>query len=106
MTTSGSERTLLDMQISGQAAPAQGVIVYPNPANEVVNIGFDVPSKGAAVLIQFYGSDGRLLSSEVSNFTEGRQTFTISTYDFPTGLVIYSLLVGDDSFSGRFVKQN
>ncbi len=105
MATSDLERSLLNVQISGQASPAQGVIVYPNPAKEVVHIGFDVPSNGAEVLVRFYGSDGRLLLSQVSDFAQGRQTFTISTSGFPSGLVTYSLLVGDHRFTGRFVKQ-
>ena len=106
MATSDLERTLLDVQLTGQAVSAQGVAVYPNPAGTVVNIGFDVPPSGAEVLVQFYGADGRLLSSAVSGFAGGRQSLTVPISGFPAGLVTYSLMVGGDRFSGKFVKQN
>jgi hypothetical protein len=65
--------------------PASKLLLYPNPAGDVVNVEFEVEGKGELLFIDMWGRQVIRLS------VSGKNAKQINTSDFPAGL--YTVLL-------------
>lgn len=82
-----------------------GFRAYPNPASSQIN--FQLASElGGDMEISIFNSTGQLLQSrEVGNFPSGFANWTLDISQFPVGLYIARLSIGDTYSSLKFYKQ-
>ncbi len=91
--------------LSTQALTASGpptVQVYPNPAAEVIRIGFDSRSSGEDYLAEIYTADGRMAGVR-HNFSSGSADLSVA--DLPEGLYIIRISTAQGLVAtGKFLK--
>lgn len=83
--------------IKNDRLSSNSLIIYPNPANESVNIYTDLFTSKTKILI--YNSIGALVTE--TNLTEA--TTTINTGDFSNGIYIVKLISGDKTISQKLL---
>lgn len=65
-----------------------GLSIYPNPANETINIDFhDSPKQ--TLIVKLFNSMGEIVSQNEVSASD--KTITINLGNLPTGLYIYSI---------------
>ena len=67
---------------------AQNIVVYPNPAKDVVNVSFENTSETAVSIMDL---QGRVLSTQLVSGSNGTQLVSISTGDFAQGTYVVSV---------------
>jgi len=77
------------------------VTLYPNPANDYVNISFESTRQSAAI-IELYDLTGRKLSSKIITTQVGANQTEVSLVSLPKG--IYSLIVRRNGISDQVLK--
>ena len=82
------------------AATAEGVTIYPNPASEFVNIKFNSTSKNNSIKI--FDATGRLVKN-MENVKSGENTINVS--ELENGLYLINVNDGRSSVTKRIVKQ-
>lgn len=101
-----------DILITGtdltSVAEASGSIpfkAYPNPANDIVNISFELPD-AAPVTINVYDMTGKLISTEQKgNLAAGPQSTQVDVSVLATGLYRVELVTGNIRSNTRVVVQ-
>lgn len=82
------------------------VKVYPNPARETMNIGFDVIGSTSAVTVKVMDATGRVVSvQDKGEMNPGSHTVQVDTRNLPGGVYVYELFIGNDMTAGRFDVQ-
>jgi hypothetical protein len=78
--------------------------LYPNPVQERFSIHFQV-NEQSAIMLDIYNLDGNPAErSNLGNLEPGVYTKEINVVNLPDGIYLYMLRVGNQSYSGRFVK--
>ena len=67
---------------------AQNIVVYPNPAKDVVNVSFENTSETAVSIMDL---QGRVLSTQLVSGSNGTQLVSISTGNFAQGTYVVSV---------------
>jgi len=78
--------------------------VYPNPANEFINVSFEI-SKANKLQLMIYDPSGRLVFSEEKFDINGFYTKSIDLTSFPKGVLIINLLIDDKLISKKIIHQ-
>ena len=80
--------------------------VFPNPAAELLNVAFDMPTKGTAYL-QILDMSGRMVRDRDMDFEKGPQTFSLRVQDLPAGTYDLRLLTTANGGpqNVRFIKE-
>ncbi len=81
------------------------VKAFPNPANEVVNIIYDLNSN-ADVSIRIMDIQGRVVSEINENQTAGGQFIEVNTSELSAGTYFYTVQGGDQTLNGKFVVRH
>lgn len=98
------KKTLGVENVAGQGY--HKVKVYPNPARESMNIGFDVIGSTSAVRVKIMDVTGRVVMEEnKGDMTPGSHTVPVDTRSLPAGVYVYELQIGNDMTAGRFDVQ-
>lgn len=87
----------------GQPAPPVEIVAYPNPATDHVVINISARGRSFAQIEVFDLLGRRVLpvTTHVLQATGG--TVRLPTTDFPSGLYVYRVQLGDESKMGRFL---
>ncbi|MBU1014421.1 MAG: T9SS type A sorting domain-containing protein [Bacteroidetes bacterium] len=78
--------------------------VYPNPANDVINVSFEI-SKAKKLKLMIYDPAGRMVFSEEKFDINGVYTKSIDLTSFPKGVLIINLLIDDKLISKKIIHQ-
>lgn len=84
-----------------EVATLTDVALWPNPANELVNVAVNSTLSGSQQ-VTVTDLNGRVVISERHNLNGGRTQFTLNTTQLPDG--IYMVRLGNTDASQRFVK--
>lgn len=82
---------------------ATGLNMYPNPADKVTQLTYNIVNEGN-VTLTFTDLSGKVVF--VENFgsqAEGQYTYEVSTSELSNGVYFYSLQVGDNAITKKFV---
>jgi regulation of enolase protein 1 (concanavalin A-like superfamily) len=84
------------LSIGGPArGVSAGLATYPNPATDVLNVGFDAVKSGIADMTLTDGT-GRIVLHEVHNCGAGPNSISVDTRDVATGLYLLHVQCGDE----------
>ena len=78
--------------------------VYPNPANDFLNISFE-SGNANKINLMIYESSGRLVFSEEKFDLNGQYTKSIDLTTYPKGVLIINLLIDDKLISKKIIHQ-
>jgi len=78
--------------------------VYPNPANEFINVSFEI-FKAKKLRLMIYDPTGRLVFSEEKFDINGFYSKSIDLTSFPKGVLIINLLIDDKLISKKIIHQ-
>ena len=92
----------LSMGVREQLA-GSGLVAWPNPATDVLNIALDGALGGDAT-VAIIDVDGRVVHSERRQLGHGRNQFSLPTDELRPGLYSVRLMQGTSSSTIRFVK--
>jgi hypothetical protein len=87
--------------LNDRVAEENDMALYPNPANDVLNISFS-SDKNKAVTIEIYNIQGMLIKELKSN---SNPKVTVSIADLSAGLYLLKANDGNSAYVERFVKQ-
>jgi len=73
-----------------EATLAFGLNLSPNPANEQVNINFNMPASAQAD-VKILDLAGKVVFAKLQSFNAGQQTLQVNTTDFQAGVYMVSL---------------
>lgn len=79
-----------------------GITLYPNPANENVNLVLSM-NKGADAVISIVDMNGRLVSSEQRTVSTGDNTVILDVTNLDNGIYFVRIAAGDASKVMKFV---
>ncbi|PID93563.1 MAG: peptidylarginine deiminase [Bacteroidetes bacterium] len=80
-----------------------GVLCYPNPAHEMVNIAFMLDAS-STVSVVLSNPLGEVVQSPVkAHYSAGRHNLRFFVGDLPSGIYCYTLTSGTHTLSGKFV---
>lgn len=77
-----------------------GVVIYPNPANEFIHLNFTSISKNVSV--KMYDATGKMVKN-MEHVKSGENTINVS--ELESGLYLINVTDGTTSITKRFVKQ-
>ncbi len=80
-----------------------GLSVYPNPANEKLNIVKTGEAIHGQCLVQVFDLQGRLVETSTKTIMTGK-SWTIDTSNLPTGSFILSIRSASGNMNARFIK--
>lgn len=78
------------------------VNLYPNPANEAVNLAFNL-SKETSFTLMITDVQGRVIQNQSMTRPEGNQLIKIPTADLESGTYLVHMISPDGKSSKRFV---
>ena len=78
--------------------------IYPNPAQDNINLEIGV-EKGGEATLNIYNAQGGLQISRTYKVTEGSQSFTVNCSSWTTGLYFVQLKVNEEVVSERVLIQ-
>lgn len=78
--------------------------IYPNPAQDNINLEIGV-EKGGEATLTIYNAQGGLQVSRTYKVTEGSQSFTVNCSAWVTGLYFVNLKINDEVVSERVLIQ-
>ena len=82
-----------------------GVYIYPNPANDVVNVGF-VSKEDQDVTVNIIGANGALVSTQTVIGKAGQSnTVTFNTEALSSGIYMLQLVGVNSTLTQRVVVQ-
>jgi hypothetical protein len=81
-----------------------GMEVYPNPANEYINIAFDVLQKGNAE-IQILDLQGRLINKKIMGIGEGVNVMAMDVSGYTPGVYMVRILVDGKRMNKKIILQ-
>jgi len=76
--------------------------VFPNPANDFVNVNYANPNRTSADILIFDGQ-GALVKKAVQSLKAGMERFTLNVSDLPSGIYVMQLVGENMNSSKRFV---
>jgi len=79
------------------------LLVFPNPAKEMLNVQINNRQKGDAVLLVTDATGRQVFKKEIQ-LSEGNNTIPVYISLFKPGVYIVSLINGSESFTRQFVK--
>jgi hypothetical protein len=82
-------------------AKSQNLLVFPNPANEIVTLRFDNITQAKA---DFYLYDYTGKAVLVTTIPAGTKEYIINIERVKSGLLLYSIRAGSKTFSGKIIK--
>ena len=80
------------------------LVLYPNPANNELNVSFSVNSVENAI-VEIQELTGKIAQSHLINANEGSNLVMVDTSKLASGIYFMKLNVGGRTVSKRFVKQ-
>ena len=79
--------------------------VYPNPANDIVNIGVNLSIASADIFtIQIVSVEGKLMHSESMLLVDGENSLSIDVSSFPKGIYICFLKNNEMIITNKIIK--
>jgi uncharacterized repeat protein (TIGR01451 family) len=100
---------LLDVAIdfgTGESSSVERFALYqnePNPFSSITNIGFHLPTSGAAQ-ISIYSLDGRLIKTYRDNYSAGYNQLQVNRHELPaSGVLYYRLQMGDKTATKKMI---
>jgi hypothetical protein len=95
---------ILNLNNNTYTVEANSVIAYPNPFNETLS--FRIQAKEYAnASITFFDASGRVVLEEKNKVSEGVNWMNIENSNaLPTGLVLYTIQIGDEITRGKIFK--
>ena len=83
-----------------------GLEQYPNPAKDVVNVNFNIDNTlNANPVINIYNLYGKLVKIVKVNSRSGFVTNTIDCSDLPSGMYTYRIVLGEQYYTGKIIKE-
>lgn len=93
---------IVEAKVSIDVNIIQSLNLYPQPANEMLNIQLNVANI-AAEQIKIYNANGSLIEVNATQLND--QHFTINTSDLAAGIYFVSIQLGDKVVSEKFIKE-
>lgn len=79
--------------------------LYPNPANNTVNISFEL-KKDEDVTMEIYNMQGaRVATPIIGNKTKGKHKVTLNTGNMSSGMYFVKLNYGEEMITKKFIKK-
>ncbi len=85
-----------------EQAAFRGMTVYPNPANETVNLAINMNAV-ADVKVVAYDMTGQILINEENNLMNGQNTLQYNTTEWSNGIYFFQVTTGDVTNTVRVV---
>lgn len=85
-----------------ETAAFGGMTVYPNPANETVNLAISL-NEVAEVSVIAYGTTGQILINEQQNLMNGQSVLQYNTSEWSNGIYFFQVTTGDVTNTVRVV---
>lgn len=85
------------------AVPERGLIIYPNPAAEVLYIDFSHACRGT-LLIEVVDPAGRTVHSLVTEKTAEEIRISLNTEPYPPGSYFVRIRAGREIITGKFIR--
>ncbi|HEY1045322.1 MAG TPA: immunoglobulin-like domain-containing protein [Bacteroidia bacterium] len=93
---------IVEAKVSIDVNNIQSLNLYPQPANETLNIQLNVANVGAEQ-IKIYNANGSLIEVNATQLND--QHFAINTSDLAAGIYFVSIQLGDKVISEKFIKE-
>ena len=68
------------------------ISIYPNPANNIVNINYQLPNNATEAIVNTYNYTGKLINSQLLQGNKGLTTLNVE--NLSNGLYLYNIIVG------------
>lgn len=95
VTVDGTEATNINDQLNHEAT----VVVYPNPASDIINLQFGVAAEGVATVAIYNVAGQIVLQESISNINNALYTLDTSILD--AGMYVVSVENGTERFQER-----
>lgn len=82
----------------------QNLSVWPNPANNIVNISFESDANDI-VTIEMFDIQGRILKQQKADASIGNVSQSIDVNSLPVGVYVLKMTQGNKQFNSKIVKQ-
>ncbi|MBN8566568.1 MAG: proprotein convertase P-domain-containing protein, partial [Flavobacteriales bacterium] len=82
----------------------QNLSVWPNPANNIVNISFESDANDI-VTIEMFDIQGRILKQQKADASIGNVSQSIDLNSLPVGVYVLKMTQGNKQFNSKIVKQ-
>ncbi|WP_291726953.1 T9SS type A sorting domain-containing protein, partial [Bernardetia sp.] len=81
--------------------------MYPNPAQNVINFVFTVPTSNSEIQVEIFDSNGKSVSKNTNTYQKGVQNFNQNVSSFSKGLYILRIsnLKTGETLTEKFIKQ-
>jgi len=94
-----SSWTPRSMSSNQQNIPKDEVVVFPNPANQLVNVQLDLKAGNVPTKLYIYTNDGSLVHQEQLNYA--KQQLTINTSSWASGTYHWSVEATKETVTGK-----
>jgi hypothetical protein len=79
--------------------------IFPNPADQVLNVEYQAPSSSDELEIQILDVSGRLLMTERLESSGRQYGAQISLHDLPSGTYLIRLMGAEEMYQERFIRR-
>jgi len=86
----------------GMKEPMTGLIVFPNPASNIINVQLDIP-KGSNILLNVYNVSGQKVITKEINSKTDQKTTNINVSNLSSGLYFIEASNGSSIQRGKFI---
>ena len=105
LLTQGFQQPEVVAPIKPPEAPfVSDLIVYPNPASDIVNLGFDLLQDGRVVFM-LVNNAGQVVFSTTRELLAGRLTYSIAVSNYASGLYYLVIRTGYRTYTEKLVIQ-
>ena len=89
----GSILKITGLTLTGvnEYANNNNISIYPNPANNIVNINYQLPNNATEAIVNIFDQTGKLINSQMIYGNKGLTTLNVE--NLPNGLYLYSVNV-------------
>ena len=103
----GTSETFSPIAVTCEAAAVDGYSVYPNPANEVLNIDLELENyQGDDVSIEVIDINGKIIQLQQVQLTRGYNHLEVDLSNIPSGVYMINFVGTRDYIKeSRFIKQ-
>lgn len=88
-----------------EASRVKGLSVGPNPYKDYLNLNLDL-EEPSEVELQIMDLEGKILNTSIDNLPVGKHILRLDGRGWPAGVLMYNCIIGENSYSGRFVHSN
>lgn len=92
-----------NLGMTSEQEPGEGVKVFPNPCNDILNIILPGIDDKKDFLITIFNSSGQIIRQKQFNTSYGNLTFPIGTTEIENGIYLLKVVAGSQTNTVRFI---